>query len=427
MQIPDVKGDKANCVLAAVAGGLTALTILAGRWGLYRVFDIAMVGSVVPQTIGLGLLLEVRLLSVLCLCVVTFISLFSTSHVVSPGNAEPVSVAPVLTALLSWLALSGFWSDETALMAYKLYELFLLALLFGSIIVWCASAKQAQTYCRFFWWSLVLGTTTLVCVSLPQVFASAGQGASGQRLSVLGGGPNVFGRYVDICILACLLSHRSLVMRIPLIVFFAALLVLSGSRGAVLGLCAAFVVCSPALVFKSKANPRLLLWLTPSLLAGGAVAFSIFVYVFPDLYAMVWDSFQRRFIDATFYSQYTSNRDNLFLAALGMIEEHPLLGHGLSGWGNTWDQPYPHNLFLEVTVEGGFVGLLLLLGVGWKCCGGIYRRIQEGRVRWEFVGLTALMLTSAQFSGDLFDSRTVFVSALLSLVPVQISDGADAA
>ena len=68
----------------------------------------------------------------------------------------------------------------------------------------------------------------------------------------------------------------------------------------------------------------------------------------------------------------TSDRWNMWQAALGMIRDRPILGHGvntfmanyLDYWVGGERQPrYAHNCYLQVAAETGFVGLVTFLGL----------------------------------------------------------------
>lgn len=55
----------------------------------------------------------------------------------------------------------------------------------------------------------------------------------------------------------------------------------------------------------------------------------------------------------------TSNRDIVYSIALEKIQERPLLGHGI--YKHMDIMGYPHNIFLEVTMGGGFIYLFFFL------------------------------------------------------------------
>jgi hypothetical protein len=74
---------------------------------------------------------------------------------------------------------------------------------------------------------------------------------------------------------------------------------------------------------------------------------------------------------------------------------------------------YPHNLMLESFAEGGAVGAgLLLLGLTIAC--GRFMRRRHVYDEFSVAGF-ALSLVTSQFSGDLFDSRGVFLFLVLAL------------
>ncbi len=97
-------------------------------------------------------------------------------------------------------------------------------------------------------------------------------------------------------------------------------------------------------------------------------------------------------------------------AALEEIPDHPLFGLGIGGWSvYYWNQDmrhYPHNLFLEIAVEEGLVGLTALL----MLLGSVFVTLKRTayRVAQQFPSLLPVfvyLLTATMFSGDIDDNR----------------------
>jgi O-antigen ligase len=102
-----------------------------------------------------------------------------------------------------------------------------------------------------------------------------------------------------------------------------------------------------------------------------------------------------------------------FSRALESWWTSPLAGHGIGDFGSLihWGdvRVYPHNLFLEVLVELGVIGLVLLLAGVFQAM----KRISIMRMRRDVVLAMVLMLVlnaflNAQVSGDLPDNRVMF-------------------
>ncbi|WP_158247311.1 O-antigen ligase family protein [Geothermobacter hydrogeniphilus] len=92
----------------------------------------------------------------------------------------------------------------------------------------------------------------------------------------------------------------------------------------------------------------------------------------------------------------------------------PILGHGIGSWpilNNGSDvRGYPHNVFLEVIVEFGIIGFLLLIGFIVK---SISNLVRDDRLRYDPIILAIVMFLmntfiNSLFSGDLPDNRYLF-------------------
>ena len=110
-------------------------------------------------------------------------------------------------------------------------------------------------------------------------------------------------------------------------------------------------------------------------------------------------------------------------SALEMFSEHPLTGVGVGGFDllfNPFESErgdYPHNLFLEVAAEMGFIGLILFaLLVFLPPYHALTSFRQSGQ--WTtllIIAVTIYLLVNALFSGDLNDNRLLFTALGLCL------------
>jgi O-antigen ligase len=86
----------------------------------------------------------------------------------------------------------------------------------------------------------------------------------------------------------------------------------------------------------------------------------------------------------------------LYQDAIDLIKTAPIFGHGVGAFGYLGDYlvlgTYPHNMFLEILLDGGIVGLLLFLG--FLVPVGLYalRRAWPINAEWQPIFLAGLFL-----------------------------------
>lgn len=308
-------------------------------------------------------------------------------------------MALTLTAFMGWMALSALWAPDAAAATGKLLE---LGLLWGAGFgILCALPPgEAQRGVDGFW------TTLLWVGGVLAVLGTVGALAGGAgRLSVLGGGANTFGRNMGLVAVAAMAWWQSgragaRVLAPGLAGLSVLLVTLSGSRGALLATALAGLV----ILLPAARTVRRAAGMVGAL--GGAVAAGFVVMRFTPLGDAITRSFQSRVVELTLEGRHASGREGIYHDALGMFAGTPLAGSGLNAFQVEHSFPYPHNLFLETAVEGGTVGVLLLLGV---LASGLAPLLRLWRQEPALVAAFLLCLVSAQVSGDLFDSRGVFL------------------
>lgn len=229
------------------------------------------------------------------------------------------------------------------------------------------------------------------------------------RFSVLSGGPNVLGRNMGLLALASLhlvFDARRLrrVIGMAAAPVAALLVLLSGSRGAILALCFGVIVY----LFVHRLDRRVLVSLVAVAILGAAVAVAT---RFGELAVAL---FRDRVLILLFVDQFFSYRDVLFLEAIRAGLQNPVFGLGLAGFEEvgTWGG-YPHNMFLEAFAEGGLPGLLLLCLPFVRYLARWLRGMGLGD-SLTVAGL-GLLVVSSSISGDLFDARGVFLLLLMAV------------
>jgi O-antigen ligase len=110
-----------------------------------------------------------------------------------------------------------------------------------------------------------------------------------------------------------------------------------------------------------------------------------------------------------------ANRFAYYAAAVRLIIQSPIIGHGVRSFAplyknNEVEGTHPHNVFLEILNDTGFVGLILFLFFLYVAC----RNLRLRRLRSDPMLLAAAMLfvsrfTAVQFGADLQNQQEIFV------------------
>jgi O-antigen ligase len=115
------------------------------------------------------------------------------------------------------------------------------------------------------------------------------------------------------------------------------------------------------------------------------------------------------------YGRSAGTRIEYYGASVDLMARAPLFGSGVGSWPIEMGLPdvrvYPHNIVLETLIEGGIVGMFLLV----VAAGFGFRLLFAERVFDDPMKLTALLLfvntlINAQTTGDLTDNRLFFAS-----------------
>ena len=241
--------------------------------------------------------------------------------------------------------------------------------------------------------------------------------SSNERLSVLGGGPIVFARWMNVGIIIIFFLQKRLSFKfIFLMLFFLILSLAAGSRGPILSLIVtALLYC--VLNFKKLFLPIIVLLIS--------IGFIITTTQFKTSFLNVGKT--KRLI--TKDSRSKNARLVFIYRSFDLIKVYPL-GVGLGNWqtyANKFDakhllkHQYPHNLILEIFVELGLVTGILFLIVLIKLIFFSYNRMQKyNSLQNTFFPLLFYLqfylILNSFFSGSLVDSRLLFVIMAMILI-----------
>ena len=381
-------------------GILLALLLLAGRWGPAR---LAGEGIGLPQ---------LRWALLLLLCLVSVLSVVGRPlHRERAGGsllaADRRMVLLHLLLLFAFLLASALWAPRHEAVAGKATD---LAMMLATVVAvgMMADDRGAAGARRWFWVALVGGTGVLALLALIHLALAGPLNAMG-RLSVLGGGPNVFGRNMGLLVLGCLhlaARGRGRVLWLLGATLAGGLVLVSGSRGAMLAtLCGAAV----QLMGEGRRGAGLARRMAGAL----AIGWLLLRHTGPG--RLVSWALEQRVVNLLLRHEgggvYLSGRDELYERALALGDRLPAFGGGLGGYPARGLGVYPHNLFLEVYAEAGLCGLaLLVILLIWT---GAFL-LRHGRyLPPRDLGALILLLVSAQFSGDLYNSFGFFLLLML--------------
>lgn len=192
----------------------------------------------------------------------------------------------------------------------------------------------------------------------------------------------------------------------------AVALLAAGSRGPVVALLVGAVVLVVLTATRGHARRRLLLAgagllgaaiLVPLILPGSAIGRAVSAIV------------------GGVGGLSTNGRAALWSQAYTGFAQHPLLGLGTGGFASlNPGELYPHNILLEVSVELGLVGALLIVGIVASSMRRLFAlwRAASGRDKLDaavLVTLFLIALLNALFSGAIQDNTELWVWAGLGL------------
>lgn len=251
-------------------------------------------------------------------------------------------------------------------------------------------------------------------------------GLGEQRISVLGGGSNVYGRYMvfgfTISFYYLIIFNNKLI-KILMLVFLSMFLLLSvetGSRQAFIGIFIAILLIATFYTLHTVRNKKIsikILFLGASLLF--ILYYLIVRYVVDSL---LWNRFMLLF---------ESDKGGSVNARLMMIEkakqmfyEAPLLGKGMGGFKEVTNSnlTYPHNIIYEILSEYGLIGILLFLFIIIYILFKSIKTIvisdtknSSFQIMYLLLSLFILSFYFSLISGNIYDSRWIWFYGTLMI------------
>lgn len=237
------------------------------------------------------------------------------------------------------------------------------------------------------------------------------------RLSVLGGGPIIFSRWLGlgVLILTFMPDLKRYKIRFPIIIIFILLSIASGSRGPVLSL---FLVFS-LFLFLNFRKYFIKFLISFTFLAG----LLLFTGVSKEIEKLGRvERVLMNFTPRGIAMKSTSDRIQLIQGAVNVFKKHPL-GVGAGNWQDKANQieafdlmplEYSHNILLEVLNEYGIMAFLVLTFLFIYAIHLSFILMQKHRLSRSslypliFYSLIYFLLNSF-VSGDINDSRLLFV------------------
>ena len=371
--------------------------LLLGRWTLERVGITSDILNTLPD-------LRILVLAPVALIACYFFGI-TKRHPLSPFQV-------CLYLFLGWACLSSLWSIQPQDASAKLIDA-LLVLVFILSFAQFSTHFQAKRFIPLFgkYYLFILAALACWAVASIDFFWEELGSAANRKVFAVGSGPNVFGRNMALLSAGLiLLLNNSKKIWVPTILAGvpAALVLLSGSRGALLEFLA--VLLGSMFFLRRSFILRLAI---PALLLVPLGLSTLKGYETSLLEAAL-NIQNQRLVENTIQTFHDSSRIELWSEAYVLGMEHPIVGMGLGGYEYLHSEGvtlhYPHNLVAESWSELGLVGLTLILLLG-GCFACAY--LPRLRSTWGFI--SAGVITSGIFSmisGDLYDTRTLFCFSL---------------
>lgn len=324
---------------------------------------------------------------------------------------------PVFTclALIVWLALSLSWSPSRLYGPDKVFTmatLVLWGLIAGAMII----APDRERLRRLFFVLLLIAL--LAAFEAISVYLTRGGGTIAVGTTSYLGLGRVCGFGAIVIFVAWLFSRRRFGLYglacLGLLALFVFVLFIGGGRGPLLATLGGFVIPFAAGITVNRRGLRLARFQAPILGLGLLAGAALMVWVQASERTPETVKRLERILQADEFSEIGGNRGQYYALAPVLWAEAPVIGHGAGAWPLLTHRPdaafYPHNILAEAAVEGGAVGLGLLLALFAVAL----RPVTFARMRQDPLAMCVTMIfvttfLNAMVSGDLANNRMLFV------------------
>ena len=409
-----------NSIFVKIFAFFFAAFSLSGRWSLDRVF---LTTPVVEKSLGLETFLEVRVLLFIgmIMSMVPLIHFWKTSMIYGKANSEYsmtnrsektyISNVFILQLfLLTYFIMTAFWMFYTDEMFYKAFELIIL-IVYLCITYRICQLPNVMILVKIIWKYFFVIATILMVISIPSLFAID---TTTERASVLGGGANVFIRFIAICLIQTAYSiiRGGNVSSLLLLPFLFAGMIISGSRG---GMVSIFVAMFAFMIFQRLITLRMFTRTIGIGIASIAIVV-VALIAMPTLYDNIRGAAERRIEKYTLEDLASSGREDVYPLAWRNSWDKPFFGHGIGGWiyYESDDFTYPHNHELELFYEGGLVAVVMFMIILFLVCRRILYLHQYRLLFVPVATCLVFIFFAVQFSSDFFGTRYMYSMMLLA-------------
>lgn len=362
---------------------LLFLLLLSGSYDSERLLGEPLLG--VPDALVLALA---------CLVLLGGWALLSRAGASRRGMAP---VAASMSLMLAVWAGSGLWGLRTE--DHTDHVARLVAMMLVVVATWLLCSVNSGAFWDAVAWAAFGAGVAYAVLGLATAVGT-------ERLAVLGGGPNVYGRVTaggTLALLYLLIANRLSIRWGAIVPVLLAATVLSGSRGAMVGLAVGLAVLVMVLPLRRFTQIAL----------GGLAGAALALVLLPDLGSAVLESLGSRLLLLTVEERYLAGRDRLWGSALDQLSENGVIaGQGLQTY-TVLVGTYPHNLVLDMLLAAGAIVVALLL-VSLT----LWLRLVAARARVAPVAaataIALLYLSASMVSGDPYDSRFVWFFMVIS-------------
>jgi O-antigen ligase len=331
----------------------------------------------------------------------------------------PVVVA--MGCLVAWLLVSLLWSPSRIYGPQKVFYLATLAywgLIAGALIIGPDPQRVRRLFTLLLLFATWVGIESLLIYRVDPTLLHLPRGAAEYRAF---NNYHEIGRMAGLGALVAfttwLFGRRTSVANLLFLVLCAMLtfvLMTPGGKGEVLATAACILlallvglhVTKRKILYKR--NQLSIIWLVIGLVAGLAIYTATADHTFKSLQRL------SNMIDDGEFQGTAASRFHLYQDALRLWTEAPVLGHGAGSWPVIWGgfdrRSTPHNMVLEILVETGIIGLVLMMALLVVAM----RPVSFDRLRSDPLALCAFMLfvwlvIKAQLGPDIADNRLMFM------------------